>query len=486
MKKILFSLSIILSLGISVFYAINYATATVSDEFADEVFPWMVEHSLTKFTDIDDFRPAGSITRGEASKFVVNYAGLIDLEKWENSCNFRDTKWFDASLNPYIIDACGYWLFRGNNGNFLPRNSITEAEALVVIVRSLEGMMDENQSPWYGAYYDRAYELSIIQDEDDIDMMGTTRITREKLGTWLHRAYRSDALEDTIVYETEVEWPSDCSSYEKYDERKKVCSYECIDEAECKTIQSQIDSELAGWTDSLEWSGRDAPTWAWESSSANSKVLYSVTPGEKITKKSGTDTSEYRDLWKEVADLSPDTLSDTYIEEFEIYEDASSDVIAYVSDDDENGKWKMSINLPTHKLSDNKEQKTTLIHELSHIITLNKNEFITPNGTCPNYETDEGCTKSTAYLNNFVKRFWWTAKTATYDENKFVTEYATTSPEEDIAESFAFFVLGTDFSDTNIRNQKLNFFNSYPALVKIRTDMRNILASDIVRARKMR
>ena len=81
MKKILFSLSIILSLGISVFYAINYATATVSDEFADEVFPWMVEHSLTKFTDIDDFRPAGSITRGEASKFVVNYAGLIDLEK---------------------------------------------------------------------------------------------------------------------------------------------------------------------------------------------------------------------------------------------------------------------------------------------------------------------------------------------------------------------------------------------------------------------
>jgi hypothetical protein len=86
----------------------------------------------------------------------------------------------------------------------MPKNSITEAEALVVIMRSLEGMMDESGDPWYGAYYDRAYELSVIGDEN-IDTLVNTRITREKLGTWLHRAYQSDALEDTIVYETEVE-----------------------------------------------------------------------------------------------------------------------------------------------------------------------------------------------------------------------------------------------------------------------------------------
>jgi hypothetical protein len=73
MKKILLSLGIILSIGASVFYTVNNTTATVSDEFAGEVFPWMIENSLTKFTDVDDFRPSDSITRAEASKFVVNY-----------------------------------------------------------------------------------------------------------------------------------------------------------------------------------------------------------------------------------------------------------------------------------------------------------------------------------------------------------------------------------------------------------------------------
>jgi hypothetical protein len=81
-------------------------------------------------------------------------------------------------------------------------------------------------------------------------------------------------------------------------------------------------------------------------------------------------------------------------------------VIAYVSDDDGNGKWKVDINLPVHTSSDIKEQKATLIHELSHIITLNKDQFIASSGVCPNYETDEGCTKSTSYMNNFVKKFW--------------------------------------------------------------------------------
>lgn len=471
------------TLGILSVFLLNSNTTATSDEFQNSAFPWMKENSLTRFSSTEEFRPNDSITRAEASKFIVNYASLIGIEKWNNVCKFSDTKGFDSSLTPFIIESCEYGLFRGNNGKFVPKNPITEAEALAVIIRSLEGKMDESDTPWYGAYYDRAYELSIIDDEP-IESLANTKITREKLGTWLYRAYNSDALEDRIVYETDVDGPSDCSSYEKYDARKKVCLYECIDEAECSNIQSQIDAELAGWAESLDGNTRDAPSNGWESTSTNSKVIYSVSKWEKIIKISGTDTTEYQSLWKEVADLSPDALSDTYIENFEVYEDTKSDIIAYVSDDDGNGKWKMSINLPTHKLSDGKEQKATLIHELSHIITLNKDQFMSPSGACPNYETDEWCTKSSAYLNTFVKKFWWTTKTASYDTNKFITEYASSNPEEDIAESFAFFVLWTNFSDATVKEQKLNFFNWYPELVKIRGEMRNVLASDIIRARK--
>lgn len=107
-----------------------------------------------------------------------------------------------------------------------------------------------------------------------------------------------------------------------------------------------------------------------------------------------------------------------------------------------------------------------------------------PSGVCPNYETDEGCTKVSSYINNFAKKYWGNSKTATYSESKFVSEYASSSPEEDIAESFAFYVLGANHSDTTVREQKMNFFNSYPEIVKIRNDMRSVLASDIIRAKK--
>lgn len=483
MKKLLFFLSIIVFIWASTFYTISSTTATVSDEFADAVFPWLMENNLTKFTNTDDFRPTDSITRAEASKFVSNYAGLLWIEKEDSHCDFYDIVGFDTTLIPYIQDACEYGLFRGNNGNFLPRNSITEAEALVVIVRSLEGMMDESGSPWYGAYYDRAYELSIIGDADGIGSMSTTRITREKLGTWLHRAYNSDALEDTIVYETDVDGPSDCSSYEKYDARKKVCSYECIDEAECDSIQADIDKELGTWVDELDGATRDEPKSEWKPV-VWSTALYRVSRGEKISLISGKDTPEWQSFWNEVAELSPDSLSDTYIDSFELYSDASSDVIAYVDDEEWDGKWKVAINLPIHTSSDTKEQKATLIHELSHIITLNKDQFTNPSGACPSYETDEWCTKSASYMNSFVKKFWGTNKTATYSESKFVSEYASSSPEEDIAESFAFYVLEANHSDASTREQKMNFFNSYPEVIKIRSDMRNVLASDIIRAKK--
>ncbi len=458
--------------------------------FSTDVFPWLSENGLTTYSHEWDFRPKDSITRGEAAKFVVEFSKLIGIEKISTDCGFTDTDSYDTSLRPFTVESCEYGLFRGANGRFLPSNSITEAQALAVVIRSAYGMQDESGKPWYSEYFSIGKELGIITTET-LSSIDRSPITREKLGTWLYRVYSANSSavagwEDTTIYDTDADGPSDCSSYENYDSMRKVCSFECKTELECKTTQDAIEAELSGWTDSLEGAGRDAPTGTQDSTQANTKVLYSVSRGEKLIRKSGTDTSEYQNLWREVADLSPDTLSDTFIEEFEVYEDPGSDVIAFVSDDDGNGRWKMSINLPTHKLSDLKWQKATFIHELSHIITLNATQFMSPTGACANYETEEGCTQRGAYLNSFVKKFWWTAKTATYDGNKFVSEYATSSPEEDIAESFTFFVLGSDFSDANIREQKMNFWNTYPEIVKIRTEMRAVLASEIIRARKLR
>jgi hypothetical protein len=455
-------------------------------DFSEDIFPWLMEHKLTKFTRESEFRPRDSITRGEAAKFFWEYITLINAQKWNHNCAFSDIARYDPSLTPSILKSCEYGLMRGSSGKFDPYGKITEVQALTVIVRSLAGMYDESGKPWYREYFSIAEDIWLVEAET-LTSVDRTPITREKLATWLYIGAHTDTStltdDDLIVYESEAASADDCTSYEVYDAERRVCSYECRDEAECKKIQNEIDAELDSWSEELETVDRDAPTG--DAEEKNILASYRVRSGEQISKVSGTDTSEHQSLWQEIRELSPDTLSDRYIETFDVYSDPSSDVLAFVVDDDGNGKWKIAVNLPTHKESDIKWQKATLIHELAHIITLNKDQFMTVSGICPNYEADEWCTKSSSYLAQFQKKYWGNAKKIPYTEESFVSEYASTNPEEDIAESFAFYILGRNFSESPVRESKMNFFNSYPELVEIREDMRNVLAESIIRARKL-
>jgi hypothetical protein len=249
---------------------------------------------------------------------------------------------------------------------------------------------------------------------------------------------------------------------------------------------AQVDEELESWGEDLQESDwRDGEGGQQEDTIESSEPIarYSVKSGEKITFLSGDNDTQYQDLWQEIADLSPDALSNTYIETFEVYNEPSSDSLAFVHDEDGNGKWVVAVNVATHSESTVQEQKATLIHELAHIITLNASQMSTGN-SCQTYEAIEGCTKSTSYMNMFVKQFWGSDTSKDYDKDEFVTEYAPSAPEEDIAESFAFFVLENDFNKSNVRNEKVNFFNSYPELKEVRTAMRNVLAQDVIRMRK--
>jgi hypothetical protein len=253
MKKFLLTI-LLVSLSLMSTYAIDTTTALMSsDDFSQDVFPWLSENKLTQLTNVDSFRPQDSITRGEAAKFMAKYAILAGLKKQNTTCNFRDTIDFDVSLVPSIVASCEYGLFRGNNGNFLPKSSITEAQALAVIIRSLYGMQDESGSPWYSEYYAMGEEIGLITSES-LAKVETTPITREKLGTWLYIASETDVtsiensgdpyVDGPVAYETEVDGPSDCSSYETYDPKRRVCSFECDTIQECDDIQSQIDAEL--------------------------------------------------------------------------------------------------------------------------------------------------------------------------------------------------------------------------------------------------
>ena len=60
-------------------------------------------------------------------------------------------------------------------------------------------------------------------------------------------------------------------------------------------------------------------------------------------------------------------------------------------------------------------------------------------------------------------------------DTKFVTDYAATSPSEDIAESFAYFVINDKPTGNDIWEQKIRFFYEFEELVKIRNSIRERL-----------
>lgn len=170
--------------GLSWISSVTHAQASAS---FDTVLDWMYSNGLTRYNNAADFRPNDEITRGEAAKFVAQYAQFQWLEKTHTECSFSDIGGYDSTLTPHIQQACFYGLLKGSNGTYRPEAKITEAEALTVTMRSIYGSFNEAGSPRWIAYYNRGDDLWLITTET-LRGVGETNITRAKMGRWFYQA----------------------------------------------------------------------------------------------------------------------------------------------------------------------------------------------------------------------------------------------------------------------------------------------------------
>jgi hypothetical protein len=120
---------------------------------------------------------------------------------------------------------------------------------------------------------------------------------------------------------------------------------------------------------------------------------------------------------------------------------------------------------------------------------------------CDQYAGGGACSLPDSYVNLFYERFWkdsyqeWLAtrqaalEAGTFDEfaaafydkhnDWFVTSYAATDLEEDIAESFTYFALHPKPSGNSMYEQKVSFFYGFPELVEYRQQIIEGLCSYI-------
>lgn len=193
------------------------------------------------------------------------------------------------------------------------------------------------------------------------------------------------------------------------------------------------------------------------------------------------------------------------VSEFSIFTDGKGNHLATVGPsvaDPE--RWELQVDILD---ADSYDDLTyTLIHEQGHLLTLNAGQVIPSKAifkfpgnktvyqqeadACQQYFTGEGCSQPNSYVNQFFTRFWpylyadWKQIDLEEDEStrltmmddfykiyqdQFLSDYAATSPVEDIAESWAFFVLSPRPDLTSIATEKILFFYEYPELVELRT-----------------
>lgn len=189
---------------------------------------------------------------------------------------------------------------------------------------------------------------------------------------------------------------------------------------------------------------------------------------------------------------------------FTVFTDGVDNTLAHVTPDETDlTKWWLGVDIldvdPIETLV------TTYLHEYAHIVTLGSNQLHmdadilfadeddpihdSKAQQCPRlFVEGMGCVYEHSYLYEFYKRFWldiedeWRERNVANDEDElsaffadyedqFVTEYAATYPEEDIAESWAYFILYPQIEAYDIWEQKIMFFYEYPEHVKLRAEI---------------
>lgn len=215
------------------------------------------------------------------------------------------------------------------------------------------------------------------------------------------------------------------------------------------------------------------------------------------------DEAAHQEIWAYFAGLVPPEERPNLVE-FSIVTDGRDNLLAAVAQTyDDPERWALEVDILD---ADDKLNLTyTLIHEYAHLLTLGPSQvspslaifenpddediYLREASACPQYFPGEGCAYPESYLNAFFDRFWTGIHAEWQDINlieddeayyqaldgfysmyrdQFVTAYAATNPEEDIAETFTFFILSPRPAGHTLAEQKILFFYEYPELVDLR------------------
>ena len=334
--------------------------------------------------------------------------------------------------------------------------------------------------------------------------------------------------------------PEDCLPGEQYDPDEATCYIECDTEEECTELASEIYADLNVYFDT-SFSCHNAVTGEYGPDGEEVDFFEDFPPIARYSFDNDlnlvlvemdetadpfyTEQEQHEVLWTFIRRILPGNTIHDEVAEFQIFTDGPDATLAFVSPmPDDAFQWYMAFDIEDSGGEGNlggeaglDEFTHTIIHEFAHILTL-ENDQVPPDTTltpeeveegyiseieenCQTYYSGEGCANGNAYIALFFEAFWldiyddylYVEEAESDDEYEdrlydfydeyydyFVSEYAATSPAEDIAESFTFFVLNDRPPNETIADEKVLFFYQFPRLVQMRTYIRGQLARSVI------
>jgi hypothetical protein len=158
------------------------------------VFNFAVVNKITSMTTIEQFRPADMVTRQEAAALFVRTAEKLYDKKYASfpeKCNtpYKDEITISKDFKEIVHSACALDLMVGNQGYFFPNGTLTRGQALIILIKMIDGPTKTSLTPAWLNYTERAFKLGVISSQNLTQ--ADESITRGELIQWINTIYNN-------------------------------------------------------------------------------------------------------------------------------------------------------------------------------------------------------------------------------------------------------------------------------------------------------
>ena len=159
-----------------------------------EAIEWMHANWLTQYDTPEKFWSNDYLTREQAAKFFTNFYSKVLNKKFNENIDlkvFSDMDEAGSELKYYIFQAYDMWLFKGLKWNFMPKNKLTQAQAISVAIRMVNWNLEQIKNAWYINYYTKAKKYGLLKRwKFDVVDLDVTNITRWDAALLLYTLYQ--------------------------------------------------------------------------------------------------------------------------------------------------------------------------------------------------------------------------------------------------------------------------------------------------------